>query len=189
MALLRNTCGTVWIALILLTMAGTAQIASGASLNIGNAQASPGDAEVKVNADLEVTGGEDVAALQLDLQFDGRLKLVDVYSASASTDADKSAVWYSQGNGTARILLYGLNQNTIGDGPVFQMIFTVENDALPGQSNISVKNPAAADPAGGGVSISTQSGYVSVGGGAGSSPAVEGDDGGGGGGGCFLSVL
>jgi hypothetical protein len=170
-----------WIVLILLAIAGMARITSAASLNIGNAQASAGQSEVQVDVDLDAAGSEEIASLQLDLQFDDRLKLVDVTAGSQATAADKSVAWNSRSSGAARVLLYGLNQNVIGNGHVFQLVFDVKSDALSGQSDISADSLTASTPVGGNLSLGAQSGSVDVSGGAAPPPAGNGDDGGGGG--------
>ena len=180
MATFRNTRMSLWILLILPAIAGMARVTSAASLSIGNAQANVSQTEVPVDVALDVAGNEEIASLQVDLQFDDRLKLVDVYAGSLATAADKIVAWYSQSNGAARVLLYGLNQNFIENGHVFQLIFDVKSDAVSGQSEISAESLTASNPVGGNVSLDAQNGYVVVGGGGAAAPPV-GDGGGGGG--------
>ena len=175
----RNILISLWIVLSLLTIAGMARVTFAASLNIGNAQANVGKTGVQVDVDLEVVGSEEIASLQLDLQFDDRLKLVDVYAGNVATTADKSVAWNSRSNGVARVLLYGLNENVIDNGHVFQLIFDVKADGVSGQSDISAPSLTASNPVGDNVALSAQSGYVGIGGGAASPPAGDGGSGGG----------
>ena len=96
-------------------------------------------------------------------------------------DSPSSPVaWISRGNGTRRVLLYGLNQNIIENGQVFQLIFDVKAGALSGRSDISVENPVASNPLGDNVSLSLQSGYVEISDSAEPPPAAGGGGGGGG---------
>ena len=175
----RNTRISLWIAFTLLAIASMARITYAASLNIGNAQASVGQTEVQVNVDLDVAGSEEIASLQLDLQFDNRLAVVDVQAGSVATAADKSVAWNSQSNGTARVLLYGMNQSVIGSGQVLQLIFDVQSDAVSGQSDISADSLSASSPVGGNIALGAQSGHVDISGGP--APLPVGDGGGGGG--------
>jgi hypothetical protein len=93
--------------------------------------------------------------------------------------ADKDVTWNSRSDGVVRVLLYGLNQNVIGNGHVFQLIFDIKSNALAGQSDITAASLFASNPVGDHVSLNGQSGYVFVSGGSATPPS--GDDKGGGG--------
>jgi hypothetical protein len=100
--------------------------------------------------------------LQLDLAFDSQLTLRDVQSSPAAINADKEIQWNRLSNGSVRILLFGLNNNVIAAGSLFNLIFDVDRDAAPGKADISIIDLLATSPGAENVSIAGQAGYIDI---------------------------
>lgn len=133
-----------------------------ARLTVGTATASAGGtASIRVSFTAE---GTSVSILQVDLLASSPLSYASAAAGSAATAAGKQ-VGASAISGGVRLLVYGLNQNVLGDGDVASVTYTVASSAGAGTYTVSAQSASAADPQGNAVTLSATSGSVSVSGG------------------------
>ena len=149
---------------------------AGASLFAGTLAVGTGVASGSSNATVNVTytaGGTAATSLQFELTFDSTVLLVTGTGGSAASSAGKS-LQTSQPDpanaNTMRFMLFGLNQNVIGDGVVVVLNIGVRNASYSGTLTLQISNIVAATTSG--PSVTGTNGSVRVGSGGEPSPSV-----------------
>lgn len=128
-----------------------------ATLSLANQTASPGQT---VAAPVLLTaGGQAIAAVQFDLQWD-QVLAVQVAPASAPGQAFKVLYTASAVPGGMRCLIVGVNQNSLTDGAVLELFVTIGNGSSLGTAQVGLTNAMATSPEG--AAIPLQSVYASV---------------------------
>lgn len=117
-----------------------------------------------------VAAGTQVAALQFDLSYDPAMA-IGASAASAATSAGKDVYTAALAAGRTRILLAGLNQQIMGDGPVVTLTAFVSSSAAAGAYALRLTNPVASDQDGKIVPLTTSDGSVTVNGSGSAPPA------------------
>lgn len=142
-----------------------------ASLSIASGSGDPGATGIVLAVSLASQAGAQVSGLNVDLSFDGsRLSVpsgpcnnvVAVVSGSAAQSAGKAILCSRPSASTVRIILFGLNQDAIPDGPVALITFEVLPGAPAGSSTLDLHNGAASAPDGSGVPLDLTDGAFSV---------------------------
>ena len=140
---------------------------AGASLFAGTLAVGTGVASGSSNATVNVTytaGGTAATSLQFELTFDSTVLLVTGTGGSAASSAGKS-LQTSQPDpanaNTMRFMLFGLNQNVIGDGVVVVLNIGVRNASYSGTLTLQISNIVAATTSG--PSVTGTNGSVRVG--------------------------
>ncbi len=130
-----------------------------ATLSIANQAANQG--QTVVAPVLFAGGGDTVAALQFDLQWD---PMLGVQVAPGITAGQGFKVLYpaTQAPGVLRCLILGVNQNVLADGAVLQLFITVGSGAFPGTAQVSLTNIVASDATGEPVTIQPASATVQI---------------------------
>jgi hypothetical protein len=137
--------------------------ASGALLTAGQATGNPGTMGVVVPITLETAVGEGVAALNFDLQYDQtKLSVADVTLGAAAQAADKIVASSLPATGTVRVIVYGVNQNVIGDGVVANVVFDVSASATAGSVPLDFTDAVAASPEATAVELQTAAGSIEI---------------------------
>jgi hypothetical protein len=116
------------------------------------------------NVDLTVSftaGATGVSTLQFDLTFQEYLSASSATAVGAALAAGKSAS-ASAVPGGSRILLFGLNQNTIGSGAVASIRLAIAPGAAVGPALVYVSNIVASDALGEYVPAEGQGGCIAV---------------------------
>jgi hypothetical protein len=108
-----------------------------------------------------VAAGAQVAGLQFDLSFDPTMAL-GASAAASATSAGKTVYSAGVATGLTRILLAGLNQNTLGDGPVVTLTALVSSGTAAGVYALHLTNAIASDQAGNVLPLTTSDGSVTV---------------------------
>jgi uncharacterized protein (TIGR03437 family) len=149
---------------------------AGASLFAGTLAVGTGVASSSSNGTVNVTytaGGTAATNLQFDLTFDSTVLLVTGTGGSAASSAGKS-LQTSQPDpanaNTMRFMLFGLNQNVIGDGVVVVLNIGVRNASYSGTLTLQISNIVATTTSG--PSVTGTNGSVTVGSGGEPSPSV-----------------
>ncbi len=165
-----NTLSVFSHALILLLLtsalglAGTSMAIGGvpdssASLSAGSGSGLPGS-----SVDLTISlasGSANVCTLQFDLGLPSSLTYVSTSTGSAAAAASKSAS-ANPVSGGVRVLVFGLNVNTIGTGPVAVVRVAIASGTPAGPLTVGLSNLAASDPSGNSISITETDGTVTV---------------------------
>lgn len=111
--------------------------------------------EIRVPIILSAPREDGVAALQFDLTFEAsRLKFQSAEVGSASTAAEKLVQANPLKTGAARVIIAGLNRNTIADGIVAWAVFTPVPGAQPSCS-VGIAGTIFSDPYGNPVAVQT----------------------------------
>lgn len=108
-----------------------------------------------------ITGGDKVAAFQTDVVLPSGFNFAAVAGAAA-TNANKQLTTTDLGSGRMRLILAGLNQNTLGDGTVITLNIIIPSNAVD-QSPINFTNASASDINGRSIALSTINGSLSIG--------------------------
>jgi len=154
----RNHLGCVLFAVLAAAVLLPAQAAA-QSLSVGSASGLPGAAvDLTVNFTAGSTG---VSTVQFDLTFPSTLAYVSTTTGSAATAAGKSASGSAIAGGV-RVLIFGLNQNAIGTGPVAIVRLNIQAGAPAGTITVSIGNIAASDPLAAPVAVGGSNGSVTV---------------------------
>jgi uncharacterized protein (TIGR03437 family) len=128
-----------------------------ATLSVANQTANPG--QTVAAPVLLAAGGQAIAAVQFDLQWDQALA-VQVAPGSALGQAFKVLYTASAVSGSIRCLIVGVNQNSLADGAVIELFVTIGNNSSLGTAQMSLTNAMATSPDG--VAIPLQSVSASV---------------------------
>lgn len=102
--------------------------------------------QFSVPVELDPQGNTPPAALNLDITFnDTVLELQGITIAEAGLSAGKELTHALVAGNTARIVIYGLNQNTIAEGVLFNLEF-ISTSSTGGTFPLTVTNLTLADP-------------------------------------------
>lgn len=105
--------------------------------------------EINIGADLSPGGGEEVAALQFDVNFSaGNLILERVEVGAAAQAAGKGLEFSAISPGKVRVLVYAAgteSQNSIGQGRIAQLIFKLASTAVPGVAPVTLNQIVMCD--------------------------------------------
>jgi len=104
--------------------------------------------------------GATVAALEFDLEYDPSALTITAEIGSAATSAGKFLAMNVLSSGQIRFLIFGFNQNVIGDGSVVVLTIQVSANSSVGPHRLDILNALGADPSGQGVPVETRSGQV-----------------------------
>jgi uncharacterized protein (TIGR03437 family) len=115
--------------------------------------------------------GDQVSGLQFDLEFDSSALSVIVVPGSPIRSGGKSLYTANLGTGWNRVLVSGLNQNSLADGGIVTVFVNVAPNASPGAYTINLANAVGADPSGNAVAIPDASGAITIS--AGSGAAIQ----------------
>ncbi len=118
---------------------------SATTLNVGTASGLPGS-----NLDLVVDlapGTNSISTLQFDLLLPAGLTYQATAAGTAAAAAQKTASGSAQ-SGWVRILIFGLNLNAIGAGPVAIVTLSITSGTAPGNLPVPITNITASDPSG-----------------------------------------
>jgi uncharacterized protein (TIGR03437 family) len=118
--------------------------------------------------------GDQVSALQFDIEFDSSAFGIIAIPGSAIRSAGKNFYSADLGPGSLRILLAGLNRNSLTDGPILTLFVNVLPTASQGSYSIVLTNALGADPAAAAVTISCSPGTITIAGQLGDVPALQG---------------
>lgn len=155
-----------------------------ATTTVGAQDAAPGESRVRLPVTLALGSGEQVGGLQFDLVFDANaLELQEVATGAAAKAASKDVFSSPLSSGRVRVLIAGLNQNTIADGVVADAFFGVASRARAGSLPIAVKSVVLSDPFGNAVPAQHADGAITVHGQGPAAPTQESSRGG-----CFGGV-
>ena len=136
-----------------------------ATLAVGSGAGEPEDTVI-IPISLSSSGGEEVCGLNLDLHFDTtRLSFEGIALGEKAQEAGKSLSSSQPDAGVVRALVIGFNQNTIDDGTVLDVTFTITSDAPGGSAELTIASPAATDCEGSLLPVSTEGGEIAVEGG------------------------
>jgi hypothetical protein len=108
---------------------------------------SPGDTLL---TSVEYTAqGAQVTALQFDVLYNPSvLSLSGALAGSADTLAGKSLSFNTGSPGDTTFVIFGINQNVIGDGSVADLRFQVSSNAPAGPYNLFLSGIVGSDPSG-----------------------------------------
>jgi len=108
------------------------------------------------------SGGESISGIQFDLLADNpALSLVPVIG-DAVRNSGKTIYVASPGDGSTRILITELNQDSIADGILVNLFVNVAPTVVPGSYSIHFKSAVATDAYGDPVALSTQDSSITV---------------------------
>jgi uncharacterized protein (TIGR03437 family) len=129
------------------------------TLSIANQTANQG--QTAVAPILFAAGGQTIAALQFDLQWD---PVLAVQVAPGMTAGQGFKVLYpaAPAPGVLRCLIVGANQNALADGDVLELFITAGSGAFPGAAHVRLTNVVAASATGDPVTISPLSATVQI---------------------------
>ena len=140
-------------------------------VTLGTISATPGS---EVSLPVSFSAGEpSISVLQYDLVFPSSISYVTASAGPAAVEAAKS-VSGNPGSSSVRILVFGLNQNTLSSGRIADVRFRIVAGTPPGPLTIGVQNIVASDPVGEGVQpVLGNNGLIQVSGSDPSTPAIS----------------
>jgi trimeric autotransporter adhesin len=106
--------------------------------------------------------GNSISGLQFDLAFNSGALSVIVVPGPAIGSAGKNLYTATLGAGSSRVLVAGLDQNSLSDGGILTIFVNVGPTAGPGSYTINLANAVGADPSGNAVSIPDASGAITI---------------------------
>jgi len=142
---------------------GLCSKSSGATIMIDSESAVPGFGLANMPVTLSLSPGDQVAGAQWDLVFDSRaLILYGILNGPAATIAGKSVSFSTLIPGTVRVLVTGFNMNTLPDGVLATLLFSVRPSTSDSVQEISVRNVVLSNPYGVEVSSTGVSGLLTL---------------------------
>jgi hypothetical protein len=156
---LHSMCRITLCILALLISLCPMAFAQSANLTVVSAT---GTAGTTVTIPVTLTpGSSSVSTLQFDLLFDPSFICSAVSTGSAAASAGKDAAANAIPGGV-RILVFGLNENTIPAGPVANIHLTISANAPVGSSAVTISGTIASDLAASEVPVSAASGTITT---------------------------
>jgi hypothetical protein len=143
----------------LVTSLSSIAFAQSASLSVGSAAGTAGTT-ITIPIDF-APGNFSVSTMQFDLLFASSFAYSGTLTGSAASDAEKNA----SANlipGGVRILIFGLNENTISEGPVANIRLTILAGASVGSSPLTLSRVVACDRNAMTVAVSAASGSITT---------------------------
>ena len=137
-----------------------APLLAGAQLSVDSITASP-SSSVTVAISLSSQTSQ-ISGLQFDLVYDGTAMSVNAVAASTVRGSAKNIYYADVSSTTHRIILAGLNQNLLTDGPLFSLFVNVGSTVTSASYPITVTNVQGTDAAGTPILISDASGLVTI---------------------------
>ena len=101
-----------------------------------------------------------IAALQFDLLFDSNVMSISATVGSAAAAAGKTAASNLLAPGVLRVIVFGINQNVIGNGSVVDLAITLNPNARRGAYSLDFQNVVGASPNAQEVPIGARSGTI-----------------------------
>ncbi len=148
--------------LVVLVLAGTAS-AQNPVIAVGSASGAPGTA---VNLPVNFTAGAiGVSTLQFDLSLPSGVTSLNppgIITGSAALAAGKSASASVQPSSGVRVLIFGLNQNTIGNGGLATVNLNIASGTAAGTLTVGISGIVASDAGGNAVATTGTNGSVVV---------------------------
>lgn len=137
----------VWSLLLLLTAWTLSPVGlDAAELSLGASQMIDGWLVVPVL--LSSPSGASVAALQFDVSYDdGQMAIYDVETGDTAYDADKQTSFTPLENGTARVIVSGLNQSEMAEGVVAVLVMEPYEQGYS-TANLQLQHVILSDPHG-----------------------------------------
>jgi len=149
---------------ILVAIVAAAHCARAATLAVANVTDTSAGSQVDVPVILTVSSSEDVAGIQLDILFDAdALGAPAVEAGQAALDAGKGVSSSLVSEDRLRLVIAGINQNTMDSGTVATVVFTIPAATPDGTQPLTVDNGLLADPYGNQVAVTTVSGSIVIG--------------------------
>ena len=130
-----------------------------ATLSIANQAANQG--QTAVTPILFAAGGQTIAALQFDLQWDPVLA-VQVAPGIIAGQGFKVLYPATPAPGVLRCLIVGANQNALADGDILELFITAGSGAFPGAAQVRLTNVVAASDTGDPITIQPASATVQI---------------------------
>ncbi|PIQ87429.1 MAG: hypothetical protein COV74_00725, partial [Candidatus Omnitrophica bacterium CG11_big_fil_rev_8_21_14_0_20_45_26] len=94
-------------------------------------------------------GFENIAALNLEINFDDQvLDFQEVSTGAVGQQAGKTAYAYLRSPGLVRILVLGVNQNTLSEGQLLILTFDVKDGVGHTRTDIRITDPVVVQPDG-----------------------------------------
>ncbi len=142
---------------------GTEALSPRAELGIASSYGFPGTKTVPLAVTLTSLDGAQVAGLSFDLTFDdSRLSFREASLGTAAAVAGKTATWNLVAPNRLRVIIIGVNQWAISNGPVLSVRFNILPGAATGTSTLGLSSVVASDPTSSPVTRSSTDGAFRV---------------------------
>ena len=152
------------VAIILLVQ--SLATAATATLTVGEAVAPSEGGSVSLPVLLTVPAGQRVAGIQFDVEFDPSALQVPatagIVAGSAAKAAGKQVSCSVLAPGQIRVLVIGFNQETMSNGEVAAISFSMKQDHMHDREPVRLHNALLSDPAGIQVPVAGQDGGVNL---------------------------
>ncbi len=154
----------LWIAIMVLTtgysLCSTSVYPATLSIESGNAE---NGTQIVLNTLLTVSGSEAVSAIQYDVLYNPVVcEVISVTAGPSSISAQKQVQYNILSAGKVRIIIAGLNQNTIPGGSVAQITLQVCRSAPAGNYSLALSGVILSSPTGSSVPASAVNGSLQV---------------------------
>jgi len=161
----------------LLCMVMVSGLCRAATLTVGSKSATPGETEVSVPLSLVSGPGEEVSGIQCDILFDADvLSLPEVAAGPAAIAAVKELNFENVNEGRVRVIIAGLNRNSVSDGVVAYALFDIADNAAGSEQRVVLEAVLLSSCYGVEVPSEAVSGSITIAGGSQTAPTdVNGD--------------
>ncbi len=133
-----------------------------ATLSIENGYADSGT-QILLNTLLTVSNNEYISAIQFDILYNPiACEITAVTAGNSSISAQKQVQYNTIASGQVRIIIAGLNQNTIPSGSIAQITFKICASAPAGIYDLLLTRAIASSPTGASVPLSATNGNLSI---------------------------
>lgn len=133
-----------------------------ATLSVENGNAETGTQTI-INVVLSVDNRESVSAIQFDVNYNPDISsIVSITVGEASLSAQKQVQYNIIFAGQVRVIIAGLNQNSIPSGSIAQISFKICASAPAGSYDISLTRAVLSSPTGSSVPVSVVNGTLVI---------------------------
>lgn len=137
----------------------------------GSEASASGPSPVTLTFTLSSAPGEAVAGVQFEISFDpARLTLQGMEAGDSARTAGKLLSTNPVGPGRHRVIIAGLNQTAIADGPILLASVSASGNVPPGRYPVAIENAVLSDPSGHKVPVHATPAVMIIGDGGGAAP-------------------
>jgi len=137
--------------------------APSATLTVGSNSGNPGSVGIVIPISLTSVDGAEVSALEFELLFNSsNLSVSNVAVGNAASAADKLVESSIPAEGLLKVVLYGTNQNAIGNGTIVNVSFDISNSAPQDTYSLTMNNVVVASPSATEIPATTVAGSLTV---------------------------
>jgi hypothetical protein len=158
--LMKWAINPILISMLILLSGITKSEAATLSIDLGKAEAGQ---TIATPVRLTNSSGASISSINFDVAYDSKqIRFDEAVAGEAAIKAGKSLSASSLAPGQLRVIIFGLDQNTIANGIVASLSFRINTSAKTGNVALKLENAVASGPQAQSVPLKLKTGRVNI---------------------------